>query len=188
MADLAKREDLIAPPTALELRPETVKAYRNELRRARVHASLPRQDELAKIAIDTCIDILSNREARCMCATEEVSGKLAHKKGTRINALCQSCKRAHWALTMVIDLEKLIVDRIKIDAGLLKLSAERISGVNDLGSAASLNTVEIIRAYHREAQQASAASVVPIMECDNSPAEEELPADEPPSRPFAAIA
>lgn len=184
MANLEKYEPGPGPPTSLELRPETVKAYRNELRRARVHASLPKQDELAELAIGTCFKILSEREEKCQCSTSPIAGHL--KSATRVNALCQPCKRAHWALTMVVELERLVNDRIKIDAGLLKLSAERVSGANDAASDQAGNAVELIRAAQDVVQQRALESrqslkSVDATICTPVSPDKELVIDEPPS-------
>ena len=146
MDTLVKREEGSGPLTSLELRPETVKAYRDELRRARIDASLPKQDELAYLAISTCYDILSGMKTSCRCDRN-------YGKNVRSDGLCQSCKRVHWALTMVVELEKVINERLKIDAGLLKLSAERVSGANDRGSDEGTAAVELIRAAQHEAER-----------------------------------
>ena len=100
------------------------KTLRTELREARLKNSLPRQEELAELAIGYCIEILTNWKNHCTCdmqySTEEQRQKAFQKRGG--GKLCQPCKRVSWALRLWIDIERIVIERMKIEAGLMKLS------------------------------------------------------------------
>ena len=105
-----------------------LKALRNELRNAHLKNSLPRQRELAELSIDLCIEILTTWKDRCTCdmqyVTEQERQKSFRKRGGA--KLCQSCKRVAWALRLWIDIERILIDRLKIDAGIIKLPVEDV--------------------------------------------------------------
>ena len=101
-----------------------IKALRTELREARLKNLLPRQEELSELAIGYCIEILTNWKNHCTCdiqyAPEELRKKAFQKRGGA--KLCQSCKRASWALRLWIEIERILVERMKIEAGFMKSS------------------------------------------------------------------
>ena len=89
---------------------------------------LPRQEELDELAIGFCIEILTTWKKRCTCdlqySTDEERQKAFRKRGGA--KLCQACKRVSWALRLWIEIERIVVEQMKIEAGLMKVSVTGI--------------------------------------------------------------
>lgn len=138
-----------------------ITAYKAEMRKAREEAMFPRQERLAELAIDFCIDVLEKQRDFCICDSiqklgdstnkhhmETGNGKLA-RNATK---LCRVCQRVRMALEIWRDVEKITVERTKIDAGLLKLvHGGRGSSGDDDESGLPPNLPEIvIRGFHEQ--------------------------------------
>ena len=153
-----------ASPAGLpELCPKTIKDYRRELRKGRTQATLGGQKKLGKLVIGVSSKILTSWPANCRCSEIPVGTPMpdpdpetGSRAGGRVNALCQACKRVHWALETFVELERITTERLRIDVSMLKLSAKpSAEGSNPAVGVHAM--VEMVRDHNTKRQEEAKA-------------------------------